>query len=305
MILKELRIKNFRSYYGENVFAFKDGLTLIIGGNGDGKTSLFDSLSWLFKTTGIEDKSAINVSEMRASEMLIGQSDELSVILSFEHDGEKILEKRFRFEKDNHGNIITRDYSFLGYEIIGSERPQIPGNSLLERCFDATVRKYCLFKGESELNVFENDTALKTLVDKFSDIRTFDKFVELAVEFEQKSDDAHKKELRSDNKVASKAKELDLRLQEVNRLLNDVQSDIKQQKVMAIDYQNRVEALERNQEASERYHDIKDRIKTQEDKKVRAMSLIDENYNFHLLDDMWILCAFPSIFKEYRKKYLH
>lgn len=301
MILKKLRIKNFRSYYGENVFEFKDGLTLIIGGNGDGKTSLFDSLSWLFKTE-TADKSPVNVSEMRASELTIGNSDELSVTLFFEHDGEKILEKRFRFERDDKGNIFTRDYAFHGYEIIGSEREQIPGNILLERCFDATVRKYCLFKGESELNVFENDTALKTLVDKFSDIRTFDKYVDLAVEFEQKSDDAHKKELRSDTKVANKAKELDSRLQDVNKRLYDVQSDIKQQKAMASDYQSRVDALERNQEASERYHEIKDRIKVQEEKKIRALSQIDESYNTHLLDDMWILCAFPSVFKGYRQK---
>jgi DNA sulfur modification protein DndD len=301
MILKELQIRNFRSYYGENIFQFKDGLTLIIGGNGDGKTTLFDALDWLFKT-GIEDKSPKNVSEMRASELGGGQSDELSVILLFEHDGDKILEKRFRFEKDDRGSIFIRDYSFQGYEIVGSERQPIHGNVLLERCFDAAVRKYCLFKGESELNVFENDTALKTLVDKFSDIRRFDNFVEMATEFEQKSDDAHKKELRSDSKVAKRAKELDSALQEVNRHLIDTQNDIKQQEAMAADYKTRVEILERNQEASEKYHDIKERIKVQEEKRSRVLSHIDEAYNNHLLDDMWILCAFPFVFKEYRQK---
>ena len=75
MILKELRIKNFRSYYGENVFEFKDGLTLIIGGNGDGKTTFYDSLDWLFNT-GVDDRSANNISSMRASELEVGQSDE-------------------------------------------------------------------------------------------------------------------------------------------------------------------------------------------------------------------------------------
>ena len=40
MIIKQVIIKNFRSYYGENVFDFSDGLTLIIGDNGDGKTTV-------------------------------------------------------------------------------------------------------------------------------------------------------------------------------------------------------------------------------------------------------------------------
>src|SRR5574344_1317435 len=97
MILKELRIKNFRSYCGDNPFTFKDGLTLIIGGNGDGKTTFFDALYWLF-TTGIEDKNPNYISAKRLSTLKIGESDEVCVSLKFEHDGEKLLEKKFRFE---------------------------------------------------------------------------------------------------------------------------------------------------------------------------------------------------------------
>ena len=45
MIIKSINIKNFRSYYGNNPVVFSDGLTLIIGGNGDGKTTFFESLA--------------------------------------------------------------------------------------------------------------------------------------------------------------------------------------------------------------------------------------------------------------------
>ena len=51
MILKNILIKNFRSYYDENRFEFSNGLTLIIGDNGDGKTTFFEALEWLFDTT--------------------------------------------------------------------------------------------------------------------------------------------------------------------------------------------------------------------------------------------------------------
>ena len=52
MIIKEIKIKNFRSYYGDdNVFKFSKGLTLILGDNGDGKTTFFEALQWLFNTT--------------------------------------------------------------------------------------------------------------------------------------------------------------------------------------------------------------------------------------------------------------
>ena len=78
MIIKEIRIKNFRSYYGDNNrFEFsKDGLTLILGDNGDGKTTLFEAIQWLLDTT--VDRGRIeHVSEMRKSKLEIGEHDEV------------------------------------------------------------------------------------------------------------------------------------------------------------------------------------------------------------------------------------
>ena len=51
MIIKKIVITNFRSYYGENTFELSKGLTLIIGGNGDGKTTFFEALEWLLNTS--------------------------------------------------------------------------------------------------------------------------------------------------------------------------------------------------------------------------------------------------------------
>ena len=98
MIIKEIRIKNFRSYYGDNnIFEFSDGLTLILGDNGDGKTTFFDALQWLFNTT-IDKGNVDHMSEMRKSKMEIGEKDVVSVAMLFEHDGEKSVEKSFSVE---------------------------------------------------------------------------------------------------------------------------------------------------------------------------------------------------------------
>lgn len=52
MIIKEIRIRNFRSYYGHNnKFEFSDGLSIIVGDNGDGKTT--DSQRQGYKTVWI------------------------------------------------------------------------------------------------------------------------------------------------------------------------------------------------------------------------------------------------------------
>lgn len=99
MIIKSVTINNFRSYYGENTFEFSKGLTLIIGGNGDGKTTFFEALEWLLDTVH-ETKDPSLISEMRKSELDEDEADTMSVSMFFEHNGEKEVSKSLTFEKE-------------------------------------------------------------------------------------------------------------------------------------------------------------------------------------------------------------
>lgn len=301
MILKDIKIKNFRSYYGETKFSLSEGLTLIIGGNGDGKTTFFEALDWLFNTS-TEEKKESNISAMRKAELEIGESDEVSVSITFEHEGEKELEKSYTFERVSSDYFRTKDYRFIGYDNDGSERLSIKGASLLERCFDSFIRRYCLFKGESELNVFNNDTALKTLVDTFSGIKQFEDLVALTEGFEQKSLNAVNKEMQNDQKVSRKAKDLDSRLTLLNRDINDCKKEILTQETAINDYSNKLESLERYQDTSELYQTIKERIKALTEKQSKLRGLVTCDYNTNLLDEFWILRSFPKILSEYQKK---
>lgn len=301
MKLNKIIIKNFRSYYGENCFELSDGLTLVIGDNGDGKTTFFEALEWLFDTSK-DNKSESNISEMRKAEMGIGDSDEVSVTMTYEHGGEKEIYKRFIFEKDTNGAIRTRDFSFVGYEIVGSERYKRDGKTLLESCFDTVIRRYCLFKGERELNVFDNNTALKTLVDTFSGIKQFDNLVELTSYFEQQSDNLVTKELKKDKKQEEVIKRLEYELSKVQSAISDVRHDISVKEKAVSDYETRLRVLEENQDACENLQDINARIEQKKIEQRRLMGYIKLDYNAMLLDDMWILRAFPSILSEYQKK---
>ena len=75
MIIKKIVITNFRSYYGENTFELSKGLTLIIGGNGDGKTTFFEALEWLFNTSQTEDKTERVLSAKRKKELLDNETE--------------------------------------------------------------------------------------------------------------------------------------------------------------------------------------------------------------------------------------
>lgn len=252
--------------------------------------------------TSKDNKSESNISEMRKAEMGIGDSDEVSVTMTFDHRGEKEICKKFIFEKDTNGSVRTRDFSFVGYEIVGSERYKRDGKVLLESCFDTVIRRYCLFKGERELNVFDNNTALKTLVDTFSGIKQFDNLVELTTYFEQQSDNLVTKELKKDKKQEEVIKRLEYELSKVQSAISDVRHDISIKEKAVSDYETRLRVLEENQDACENLQDINARIEQKKIEQRRLMGYINLDYNAMLLDDMWILRAFPSILSEYQKK---
>lgn len=302
MIIKEIRIRNFRSYYGDNnKFEFSDGLSIIVGDNGDGKTTFFEAIQWLLNTTA--DKASIEaISEMRKSQMEVGDEDIVSVSMVFDHLGEKSVEKTFSFTKTENGFSLSK-VQYIGSESDGVQRVNVNGKTLIERCYDTFIQRYSMFKGESELNVFDNKTSLKELVDKFSDIRKFDDLVDLTAAFESKSNTAYNKELTSDRKVAKQAKELGFRITTLLNEISQIKSEIRD-KVKALElYSKKLEDLEQNQEASERYQDIKKRLRSLEEKRTRlAANIQSVDYNHSLLDRMWILCAFMPVLQEFKKK---
>ena len=303
MLVRKLTIKNFRSYYGENTFEFSDGLTLIIGDNGDGKTTFFDALQWLLNTT-IDNNSIDNVSEMKKSKLEVGESDELVVSMLFEHDGEeKFVKKRFTFTRKSEREFAVSPLVFRGYEGNSIEREPVSGRSLINRCFDAFIQKYSMFKGESDLNVFQDRTALKELVDKYSDIRKFDELVKLSAAFEEKSNSAFMKECRSDRKVSDEAKLLEAQLNRLSGEIQEKKKDIKEKTESISLYSTKLDTLAENQDIAEQYNEISERIKTLNEKisKLKAsIAMVDKNTA--LLDKQWILCAFPSILAEFKSK---
>lgn len=303
MIIKEIRIKNFRSYYGDNNrFQFSDGLTVIIGDNGDGKTTFYEALEWLFNTS-IEKGSTENISEMRKSKMEIGDIDEVAVFIEFEHNGLKSVEKTFSFEKLENGSFRIGTLQYRGYETNGIERESVNGKTLIERCYEAFIRRFSMFKGESELNVFNNAAALKELVDKFSDIRKFDQLVEYTGNFEAKAEKAYLSQLRTDKKVADRSKDLENRISRLSTEISISRQEIAEKRHSVENFGRQLNQLEDNQEASERFKDIKSRLQTQEERRNKIMALISNvNYSHALLDKYWILAPYIPVLKSFQEK---
>ena len=60
MIIKEVRLRNFRNYRDETI-TFKEGLNVIIGSNAQGKTNILESLVLLSTTRSFRDVKDVDM----------------------------------------------------------------------------------------------------------------------------------------------------------------------------------------------------------------------------------------------------
>lgn len=306
MIIKNITIENFRSYYGVNSIDIGDGLTLIIGANGDGKTTLFEALEWLFDTVGNVPKVDTKyISKKKSAELIESDSANVKVSMTYINDGnEKTVQKSFRFTKSMSGEISTSNYTHEIYVLNGVEKDVKEGEQairIFDRDFASSIRKYCLFKGEHELNIFNKEEAMSYLVETFSQIRDFDPYLSFITEAKRMAELATDNAIKSDRKNTAAATRLRSLIRDEEKKIGELQSELRTKLSEAVNFQTLLEDLEKNKEASTALHDINERLDSLKELKDDILRGIRENYTFRLLDEMWILMGFQPIANEYRE----
>ncbi len=190
MIIRKIQIENYLCYYDTNTFELSEGLNIILGENGEGKTKFFESVDWLFN--GENRELDMLVSAKKLNETEIGESFRVRVSMTVEQYGEKsIITKSFLAKKEKANECSTSSFMIEGIsENSSGERTQVDGQTLLDRIFPFQIRKYSMFKGEAELNIFESDSALANLINLFSEAKHYDKYSEKGAFLREKAEKA-------------------------------------------------------------------------------------------------------------------
>lgn len=116
MLLKSIRLKNFRQFINENEIEFSidehKNVSVILGENGSGKTSLAQSFTWcMYGITDFKDSSMLN--KVIETEMLPGDEQEVRVDVELIHNGTEYNISRVQtYKKKNDGNISSLPTSF-------------------------------------------------------------------------------------------------------------------------------------------------------------------------------------------------
>lgn len=302
MIIQKIEICNFRSYYKANTFELTNGLNLIIGSNGDGKTTFYEALEWLFQTSEATKTDSKFISKKRLEELFANESDDVRVAMTYEHKGAvKTLEKMFHFTKSFDGEVSMSNYTYTLTEKSGVERVVKKGTDF-DKDLSSDIRRYTMFKGETDLDVFQSSNALKMLVDTFSDVKDFEAYFAFMEYATKKADQARDNAQKLDRKNTDKIKQLKYTIEREESTLADIEREIRNKENEAVNFDNMLKNIEQSKEASKLLINVNRRIETLSQKRSDTQRRIDENYTINLLDDLWILMGFENVAKEYSDK---
>ena len=312
MYIEKLTIKNFRSYYGTKTFLFKKGLNLVIGANGDGKSTFFDALYWVFSDGDGKVSSTILPNQAQISAKLLntmkpGEEKEVRVQVDLcEGKEHKSVYKRFVVKKDTNGEILIKDWMHHSKldNMTSKDEDDFQASTLLAGYdwYPPLMRKYSMFQGEDELKIFEETDNLKNLITLFSNIKDLSPIKDFVEYAKQTSSLSLGRNTAKNNiqqrelglmRIAKEALENRLKKaqERVTLLQKAIESDDK-----------KLESVESLMADMEKVHEFKEEIKTKkkiiEDKEKE----LDNDYVAKLMSDMWILAGFSPILEQYMEK---
>lgn len=317
MIIKKLTICNFRSYYGVKEFAFSNKLNLILGSNGDGKTTFFEALNWVLTPTEAakQNKEAdVKLESLISAKMWRnlpdGESDKVYVSIEITYEAgkftkNKIIERCFTVTKKVGRADISNVYHD-SFDCRGGRKDKkdmmLRGVLETDAAFPAVIKKYHLFKGEDKLNIFDNKETLQNLLDLYSDVKDivpFKQFANYAEKMAEKAMGTNKA------KASKQAKDLEDVNKEIVRLTKELEKHetrLSSTKKEYEDAEAKLEGLKDDMASINKIRELQDKQKDWKREIGVLQRRIDEEYGRMLLDSQWILMGFAPVLDEYNRK---
>ena len=200
MRIHSIQLNNFLCYYGENNrIDFKDGLNLILGANGYGKSKLYDAFQWVFKD-GITDEKLTGslkhteqlkkalISDKALAEARIGEKLKCEVIIevSSARDTYQLIRTYSATKQSDEIWLEGRSSTLEVYKkdvIHFKPVSEDLALTITQKLIPDEVMPYVWFQGERGVNSIidtSTDGSLKRVIERLSDIEKWDQYITIA-----------------------------------------------------------------------------------------------------------------------------
>lgn len=334
MTIKKLTIHNFQCFFGTNEISFHEGLNLLIGHGGKGKSKLFNSFNWLLfgriyiTDFGWADSDLLPSSAkylMKKHELLNKRAlwlakpgDKVECVVKLEiEDDNKInyeIERRIEatrkefdeWDSSNSWDVPTSEVKVKYYGRRGSDTKYGElAISIIEDLFPRGIRNYIWFQGESldELINFKKEQNLKDAVQHISYYPFYEKLtdiIDLSLEKISRKELKHKKEVNAkDTEISSLIRKVDFlsnKLSKENERKNKIGEQIEKIQLALLDDQSKLRGIAGYSDLAQKYNKCNAEIKSITDK----LTHIDD-YQRESMRYLWVLRGTDKLIKESQK----
>ena len=331
MIIRNITIENFQSYYESQTIEFSKGLNLIIGNGGKGKSKLFNAFYWVLfgkiYITGIGWCTTDNLPQ--SAKFAMQRYEFINKRALFKAQINDKIRASVQIEiEDDKGNdyIIERSVSALrleGEEWDSNDAWQVGGN-MLKVSFDSTtgtkvlndllaedkinelfpdgIRNYIWFQGESleSLINFRNKETLKAAVKHISYFPYYEKLSEIISKSKLKITGIESRKLKEVNKHNSSVKGLLSTIDNLNYKISREEENKKQFethietiKIALADGETKISGLASYSMLVKKYKDCENEIS----KLLSETTRIDE-FQREKLPSLWVLRGIEPMIQQ-------
>ena len=331
MIIKNITIENFQSYYGDQTLEFSTGLNLIIGNGGKGKSKLFNAFYWVLfgkiYITGIGWCTTDNLPQSAKFAMQRYEFINKRALFNANIGDEVTASVQIEIEDDKGINyIVERSISALrvdGDEWDTDSAWQVRPN-ILKVTFDSTtgtkvlndlfaedkinelfpdgIRNYIWFQGESleSLINFRNKETLKAAVKHISYFPFYEKLSEIISKSKLKIIGIESRKLKEVNKHNSAVKgllatidNLNYKIAKEEEVKKQLEENIEKIKMALADGETKISGLASYSMLVKKYKDCENEI----NRLLAETTRIDE-FQREKLPSLWILRGIEPMIQQ-------
>lgn len=327
MVINSITLNNFQCYYDVVKFEFKEGLNVVIGDNGAGKSKLYDAFYWVlydqvfdslnreFKKTNMVKGNLVSDKAKalcQPGEMVKAEVE--MVVYNPRREMEYTLTRSYTVSKNESGALRQdpeSSFSILQTDKFKISRPMVNQGdiaSLLKGILPDDVKPYMWFQGEQvdSLIDFKNNSTLTNAINVLSDIREFDFYEEVSKRAFEAAEKEYHRELKKVSSDSRKNEELENQKSRVQRDL----TRLEEEKTLAADnltYANerkdkllsKVDDAQRIKALNAKEVNLKDRLKEFDERLTKMKAGINKS----MISRNWILKGGSFLVELFAEKY--
>jgi DNA sulfur modification protein DndD len=295
MVLKSIRIENFRQFIDTNELEFSTdetrNVSIILGENGSGKTSLAAAFTWcLHGITSFEDRSMLN--KVLETRMLPGAEEKVRVDVELVHGGSEYRISRVqKYKKRKGGKIAQLTPEFHVAQKVRGQQEFLKHPELeMKKILPKELVGYFFLDGEhigkltKELKkgkskdfamAVENLLGLKAFLEAIRHLKPGNRNTVIGQYNSQFDGDSN----REVDSLSKKIQIIQEKIAEVEGRIPELENEIEIGEDRCLDLENQIRENERSTEYQKRKDELRESMKKNDSQLSREASILLKNFN--------------------------